>query len=215
MNGTPILMFGASGQVGLHLLQLALADSRVGKIYAPTRRKLGQTHPKLDNPIWDFAALPERLPVAAPQAKIAFCTLGTTMRQAGSKQAFFTVDHDYVLACARLAKAAGVECFVLNSSAGAGVKAASFYLRVKGEVEQAVQEIGFSSLIIVRPSLLSGGERADFRPGEQVANLLGKVLRPLIPARYRPVSVQKVAAAMLEAGLQAQTGVQVLESECL
>ena len=161
-----LLILGATGKVGQHILAQALAHPQVGQVIAPTRRLLAP-NVKLLNPIVDCRALP-----AAPwwRADVCLCALGTTLRQAGSRQAFFEVDHDLVLAAARLAHQAGTPAFVLNSSLGASARAGNFYLQVKGKIEDDLTAIGFASLTIARPSLLDGGPRRRVtwqRTGEQ------------------------------------------------
>jgi uncharacterized protein YbjT (DUF2867 family) len=207
-----LLILGATGLVGARLLAAALADPAIKRIVAPTRRPL-PAQAKLENPIVDFDALP----VAASwwKADAVVCALGTTMKQAGSAAAFRQVDHDYVLAAAAAAQAAGTTVFVLNSSLGASVLAPSLYLRVKGEIERDVGKLGFASITSVRPSLLDGGQRPDWRPAETVGLLVAGLFKPLIPRRYRPVSTAAVAACMLKAAAQARPGQEVIESEAI
>jgi uncharacterized protein YbjT (DUF2867 family) len=206
---TTLLLAGATGLVGREVLQLALADPRVGRVIAPTRRALSP-HAKLANPRVDFAALPEDAPWWEADAVI--CTLGTTIRKAGSKEAFRRVDHDYPLAVARLAKARGARAFAFTSSIGADPQAGSFYLRVKGDTERALEACGFPSLTLVRPSII-GGERDESRPAERLALVLMNFLRPLVPRRYRVVPADKIALALIEAALAAIPGRHVIESE--
>lgn len=207
-----LLLLGASGLVGQQVLQLALQHAGIDHIVAPTRRPL-PAHPKLCNPDVDY----EKLPCDAPwwQADAVICTLGTTLKLAGSPAAFRRVDHDYVLTAARLAAAAGSRVFVFVSSLGASAQARSFYLRVKGETERDLQACGFGSLTLVRPSLLDGGPRPDQRPAEAFALLLARLLRPIVPARYRPVRTQGLATVLLQAAMEAGPGIAVLESERL
>lgn len=211
-----LLVLGATGQVGGQLLRLALAHPQVGRIVAPTRRLLGAPDafgPRLANPVVDF----ERLPAEVDwwRADAAICALGTTVKQAGSQAAFRRVDHDYLVASAGLARQAGTPAFALNSSLGADPDARNFYLRVKGETERDIGALGFASLTIVRPSLLDTGPRPDFRLGETVGLAAAKLLRPLIPRRYRPVPVAAVAEVMIEAALRAEPGMRVFESDAL
>lgn len=211
-----LLLLGATGQVGGQVLRLALAHPRVGRIVAPTRRPLdapdafGQ---RLANPVVDF----ERLPAEADwwRADAALCALGTTMKLAGSQSAFRRVDHDYVVESAGLARQAGTPVFALNSSLGADSGSGNFYLRVKGETERDVGALGFESVTIVRPSLLDAGTRPDFRLGETVGLAAAKLMRPLIPRRYRPVTTGAVARVMLDAALRAEPGVRAIESDAL
>ncbi len=210
---TTLLILGATGLVGQQLLQQALADHRVKHVTAPTRRTLSLKHPKLDNPMVDY----EQLPLAAPwwRADVVLCALGTTMKLAGSEAAFYRVDHDYVLAAAKLAHAAGASCFVLNSSHGAKLGAWSYYLRVKAETERDLAALKFASLAIVRPSLLDGGPRPDNRLAETISIRIAGLLGPLIPKQLRPVSTAKVAAVMLDAGLLGTPGSTIIESDLI
>jgi uncharacterized protein YbjT (DUF2867 family) len=206
-----LMLVGATGLVGRCVLQLALAEPRIGRLVAPTRRPL-PPHPKLENPVVDFAALP----VEAPwwQVDGVICTLGSTLRQAGSREAFRRVDFNYPLAVARLARARGAAAYALNSSLGADPGSRVFYARTKGELEEALRPVGYPSLTLVRPGLL-GGKRQEFRFGERVATVLLALLGPLLPRRYRIVPAGRVAAALLEAVVTARPGVQVIESEKL
>lgn len=206
-----ILVLGATGLVGLQILALALADDRIASVTAPTRRPL-PAHPKLLNPIVDFTNLTD---ADWWQTNAVLCALGTTIRQAGSQTSFRDVDYGYVLHSAELAKNAGCSNFVLNSSLGADPNAANFYLKVKGQVEKDLKALGFDSLTLVRPSLLDGGQRPERRYGEEIGLWFGTRLRFLIPARYRPVSTQAVAQAMLQAALAPKPGVHIIESEAL
>ncbi|MDZ7812067.1 MAG: NAD-dependent dehydratase [Ideonella sp.] len=203
-----LLLLGATGLVGQQVLAQALADATITQVVAPTRRPL-PPHPKLLNPIVDFKALPQADWWAADAV---VCCLGTTLKLAGSPAAFRAVDHDHVLAAARLARAAGTLTFALNSSLGAATASSNLYLRTKGEVEDALATLGFASLTLVRPSLLDGGPRPDSRPGEAAGLWFARLARPLIPARYRAVRTEAVARALLQAVRQAPKGRCVIEN---
>jgi len=205
-----LLLVGASGLVGQQVLALALAERSVGRLIAPTRKPLAAA-PGLENPQVDF----DRLPQGADWWNVdaVICTLGTTMALAGSQAAFRRVDHDYPLAVARLARAAGAGAFALNSALGADANSRVFYNRVKGEAEAAIAALGYPSLTLVRPSLLDGGPRPDNRPGEHLGLWIAKTFRPLVPARYRAVATEAVARALLSAALGHAPGVHIVESE--
>jgi uncharacterized protein YbjT (DUF2867 family) len=209
---TSLLILGATGLVGQQILKSALSDPSVAAVIAPTRRPLAP-HEKLNNPIVDF----DHLPSDAEwwKADIALCALGSTMKQAGSRAAFYAIDHTIVMQAARCLKKAGTSIFVLNSSLGASEQASSFYLRTKGEVEADLMACGFASLGIVRPSLLDGGPRPEKRYGEEFAIAVARLLGNLLPKKYRPISTQKVAKAMLLLAKQANAGVTILESDGL
>lgn len=204
-----LLLVGASGAVGQAVLRLAAADRRVGEVVALTRRPLppGKGY---RNVVGDPAALAGDAECWRVGAVI--CTLGTTIAKAGSRAAFAAVDRDLVLRVARLARTAGAGAFAFNSSVGADARSGSFYLRTKGEAEAGLRELGYPSVTIVRPSLIDA-ERAENRRGERAGLLVARVFRPLIPARYRAVSPEAIARALLEGALAAAPGVTVIESE--
>lgn len=206
-----LLLCGATGLIGREVLRMALHDAAITRVVAPTRRPL-PPHPKLDNPVVDF----ERLPADAAwwQADAAICTLGTTLRDAGSQAAFRRVDFDYVLACARLARDGGARAFALTSSLGADVASRYFYLRTKGEVEQAVQALGYPSLTVLRPSLI-GGERERRRVLERVGMHVLQALAPCLPRRYRIVPAQRIAQTLLHSAWEGTPGNVVISSEQL
>lgn len=149
----------------------------------------------------DFSQLGKEPP--APTLAAALCALGTTMHKAGSAAAFRAVDFDAVLAFAAWARRSGCDRFVLVSSVGATIDARSFYLRVKGEVEAAVTDLKFPSLVILRPSLLLGS-RSETRPAEALARMVMPTLNHVLVgglARYRGISARAVAAAMVVASM--------------
>jgi uncharacterized protein YbjT (DUF2867 family) len=158
----------------------------------------------------DYAALP-----ALPRATGALCCLGTTIKTAGSQAAFRAVDFDAVLHFAQAAQRAGVQRLAVVSALGANPKSGNFYSRVKGEMEAALMAMGFSTLVIARPSLLAG-DRASLgqplRRGEVWTLALTRPLAPLIPAAWRPIEAATVARAMLHVLNDARPGTQVLSS---
>jgi len=205
------LLAGATGAVGRALLELLLQDPGYGRVVVLARRPTERQHDKLDWRVIDFDQLEEG--VAGIEVHDVFCTLGTTMKQAGSKQAFRNVDFDYVLALARAGRAVGAQCFVLNSSVGADPKGSSFYLRVKGEAEVAVGALGYASVSWVRPSLLLA-ERKERRWGEEAAAAVLPALSGLLRGgltRYRPVPAQTVARVMVGAAHAHRPGAHAVE----
>lgn len=206
-----ILIAGATGLVGRHALALALADPRVSRVVAPTRRAL-PAHAKLENPVVDFEALPAQAPWWSVDGVV--CALGTTIRDAGSQAAFRRVDVDYVLAVAANASDAGARAFALNSSLGADAGARGFYLRCKGEAERGVEALGYPSLTIVRPSII-GGERERRRPMEHLGMVALRAFEPLVPKRYRVAPAERIARCLLDAARVAAPGVRIVESEAI
>jgi len=203
-----LLLVGGSGEVGRAVLAQALADRRVAEVVALTRRPLPAA-PKLTNVVVDFDALPQQASWWAVDAVV--CTLGTTQRAAGSKEKFAAVDRDLPLRIARLARAAGASRFALNSSLGADARSGNFYLRTKGEAEDAIRQLGYPGYAIVRPSLIDA-DRAESRPGELLALKLARALSPLIPRRWRAVTPGTIAHALLDAALAPAPVSRVIES---
>lgn len=188
---------GHTGLVGRHLLDLLLDDARYQRVIAVGRRAPERAHARLEvltTELGELSRLGGRL-----AADDAFCCLGTTLKAAGSKAAFERVDYHMVVDFARAAHAAGARrCFVV-SSLSANPRSPVYYSRVKGRTEQALHEVGFHALHIVRPSLLLGA-RNEHRPGEalaqRVAPLIGPLLRGTL-AKYRPIEARDVARALI------------------
>jgi uncharacterized protein YbjT (DUF2867 family) len=200
------LLAGATGLVGGHLLQGLLDSPEHTRVYAVTRRPLGREHPRLANRIVQFDRLEAQL--KGTTCTEAYCCLGTTIADAGSQEAFRKVDLEYVLAFARAARAAQAQRFVVLSSVGADPGSKNFYLRVKGEMEEAASAVGFPALDILQPSLLLGWRR-QMRPLELAGRLLMPVINPfLVGARepWRGISARTVARAMLAAALSNRRG---------
>lgn len=204
-----VMLVGATGLVGSHVLRQLLEDPRCDAVVAPTRRPVGITDPALVNPVVDFAQLPAGAEWWAVDAVI--CALGTTIKQAGSQAAFARVDHDAPLAVARLARAQGAHAFALNSAMGADAGSRIFYNQVKGRLEQDLRALGYPSLTLVRPGLI-GGERAERRTGEHLASLVLGVLGPVLPRAWRINPAGIIAAALVEAALAPTPGVTIVGS---
>lgn len=204
-----VMLVGATGLVGGQVLQHLLDDARCDAVVAPTRRALGTSNPALLNPVVDFEQLPLEADWWAVDAVI--CALGSTIRQAGSREVFARIDHDYPLQVATQARARGAHAFVLNSAKGADAGSRIFYNQVKGRLEQDLRGLGYPSLTLVRPGLI-GGERSERRTGEHLASLVLGALGPVLPRAWRINPAERIAAAMVEAALRPQPGVQVIGS---
>jgi uncharacterized protein YbjT (DUF2867 family) len=205
---TKLLIAGATGLVGSHVLAQALADTRVTQVVAPTRRPLAE-HPKLHNPVLDFTHIPGDAEWWRVDGMI--CALGTTRATAGSAAAFRVVDFDYPLAMARFARAGGARRLALTSSMGADPRSRFLYSRTKGELEVALRQLGWESLTVVRPGLL-GGERAEFRRGERFAAAILGALAPVLPRRLRISPAERVARVLLEGVVAGAAGTQLVDA---
>lgn len=203
-----VLLAGASGLVGANALDALLDAPDIGRVFAITRRPLGREHPRLANRIVQFETLESQL--KGMVCHVAVCCLGTTIRQAGSESAFRHVDVDYVLSFARTAKAAQAQRFVVVSSAGADAQSKNFYLRTKGEMEEAVAGVGFTSLDILQPGPLLG-LRSQMRPLELGALLVMPLVNPFLRGSreaFRGIAVKTVGTAIVGAMRSGRRGVQ-------
>ena len=201
------LLAGATGLIGR---EVARHWTGPGPLHLLVRRDTRALQPLHRVHVVDFGALPP-----LPQAERAFCCLGTTIKAAGSQEAFRAVDHSAVLAFARAAQRAGVRHFAVVSALGASAQSRSFYNRVKGEMEAELATLGFASLVIARPSLLAGDRASLAQPtrlGERLALMLTAPLAPFIPKTWRPIEAAVVARAMLRALDKPTPGLRVLES---
>jgi uncharacterized protein YbjT (DUF2867 family) len=202
------LVAGSSGLVGNKLLPILLSAPEYSRVHALTRRPLPADNPRLANRVVRFDA-PLDAQLKGLVCQEAFCCLGTTMRDAGSQDAFYGVDHDLVIKFATFALGAGVERFVIVSSVGADPAAKNFYLRVKGETEKDLERLRFRSLDILQPSMLLGSRR-ELRVLELVAQPAMRLVSPLLlgqSERFRAIDADLVAAAMYGAARSMRKGV--------
>ena len=207
-----VLLLGASGLIGSHCLKILLSDDRFDRVIALVRRPLDITHPKLTQTIVDFDKLDNY--AAEIKADAVLSTLGTTLRKAGSSVKFTKVDYEYQLKVAEIARRNGATTFILLSSIGADKKSVVLYTKVKGEVEEAISKLGYEKVIILRPSILLG-ERTESRPGEAVGQWVAKQMPFLFSgplSKYKGVSADTVATAMINAVQKPYKGVGIVEN---
>jgi uncharacterized protein YbjT (DUF2867 family) len=201
-----MVLLGATGLVGSHILAQAVNDDRITRIVLLSRSAIANLHSKVTSIVIPLDAMENA--AEAFHADAVICALGTTMKKAGSQNAFRTVDFEYPLNAATLAHRHGIRHFLLVSALGADSRSKVFYNRVKGETESAITRIPFQRITIVRPSLLLG-ERKEFRMGERI----GQLFTPLIPAKYRPVYAHDVASVLIASLFDSKSGVQIIESK--
>jgi len=189
------ILIGATGLIGKALLSQLLENDAFSTVKVFHRRPTGVVHTKLKEHIIDFedvAGWKDQL-----TGHVLFSTLGTTVKTAGSQQAQYRVDYTYNFEVAQAAAQQGVPTYVLLSSTGADASSRIFYSRMKGELDEAVQQMAFERLRIIRPSVLEGN-REEFRLGERMGIIIGKALAWVPGARaYRPIKDTKVAQAMI------------------
>lgn len=199
-----ILLAGATGLAGKHLLDRLLSEPSVMRIVAPTSTPLAE-HPRLDNPQGELTSL---LPQLSGPVEIAFCCLGSTRAQASTREEFHTIDHDLVLAFSRRARELSARHLLVISSQGANPHSPVFYNRTKGAVEEALKAQGWPQLTIARPAQLLG-PRSQFR-------LVDRLTDPLLrwaPDKYRGIDPCALARALWRLALEESEGVRVVESE--
>ena len=203
------LLAGATGLVGRELLPLLLDDGDIEEVVVLSRRSLATPHPKLQQGIVSFDQLKN---FVLPPVDDFYCCLGTTMRDAGSREAFCEVDFVYPVTIARMALAAGAtRCFVV-SAMGADRTSRVFYNRIKGELEEELMRLELRTVYAFRPSLLAG-QRTQVRLGERVALAFALPLSFLLPAPIRPIAAADVARAMHACGRRPAAGRFVIPSD--
>jgi uncharacterized protein YbjT (DUF2867 family) len=206
------LVAGGTGLVGRELLRLLVASAHYEAIHSLVRRAGtdGASGPKLHELVVSFDDLP-----ALPRCHDVYVALGTTIKVAGSQDAFRRVDHDYVVAVARAGRASGATRLGIVSALGADAKSRVFYNRVKGETQNAVMALGYESVVIAQPSLLMGDREALGQPargGEVWARRLLGPISTVVPASIRPVQARDVAAALISATLRGAPGPTIVRS---
>jgi uncharacterized protein YbjT (DUF2867 family) len=187
------IVAGGTGLIGSQLLELLLSDTYYSEVIAVTRKPLAMEHPRLKQIMTDADTLAQH--AEQLQADDVFCCLGTTIRTAGSQEAFRKVDYTYPLTLARLTREKDASQYLLVSALGADKHSRVFYNRVKGEVEEAIRAVGFPRLHILQPSLLTG-PRKEKRTGEKIGQVIFRIFNPVIPMRYRAIESIRVARAM-------------------
>jgi uncharacterized protein YbjT (DUF2867 family) len=207
------LVIGATGLVGSTLVPLLLASPSYAKVVLLVRRPLPLAHAKLVQSVIDF----DQPDASLVQGDDLFCAIGTTLKKAGSQAAQYQIDCTYPHELAKLAQANGCQQFILVSSIGADAQSGNFYLRTKGDLEQKIAALGFRAFISVRPSFILGN-RQEFRLGEKIGIGLANLLAPLMVGglrKYRGVSAEKIAKAMIALASQGYQGQVIVESDKL
>ncbi len=207
------LVFGGTGLTGTELVRQLSRDDNYGEIVVFVRKEVTPVIDKVRQVVIDF----DNMEAFASQIQgdELFICLGSTIARAGSKEAFFKIDHDYVMEAARLALKGGVSRAAVITAVGSSAKSMFFYPKVKGLVEQELMELGFEALHILRPSLLLGN-RKEFRRGERLAVILSEKLPGMYFGpfyKYRPIQVSVVAHAMIQMMARENKGNRIYESE--
>jgi len=211
--GRTALILGATGLVGGYLLDNILENNKYERVHIISRSDVLKKHPKLDTYILELSRMEDVREVF--NVSDVFCCLGTTMKNAGSKEAFKKVDLDFPLLAAKLAAEGEAEQFLIVSAMGASSNSSFFYNRVKGEMEERVKSLPFKGVHIFRPSLLLGN-RKEFRLGEKTAEMLFTRLPFLFRGslkKYAPIKAEQVAKFMAERAIKGEKGIFTYESD--
>lgn len=207
------IIIGSTGLTGGFLLAELVANPNYSKIIVLVRKASGQSNPKVEELVVDFNKLSDFKNSLI--ADDVYCTIGTTIKKAGSQEAFTKVDYEYPLQLAKIAKENGAKHFLLMSSLGANAASGNFYLKTKGNLENALRDLHFESLSIFRPSILLG-PRTEFRLGEKIGIFFMRLFSFLMIGnikKYRPIHVKQVAHAMVKAGQDGEKDFRVWESD--
>ena len=195
-NKQKALVFGATGLVGKQLVKQLADDVYYSSITVFNRRSQNYSSDKIIEIITDYGNL--QLYKEMFKADVLFCCIGTTIKKAGSQEAFCKVDHDLPVKLSKLANP-NIKNFIMISSLGASTDSSNFYLSTKGQTERDVSSTFCGKTYFVRPSLLMG-DREEFRMGEKIGQLLMKAISPLLFGqfkKYKGIKDKNVAAAMI------------------
>jgi uncharacterized protein YbjT (DUF2867 family) len=203
------IIIGATGLVGSTLVEQILDNTNYSKVVLLLRKPLNISHSKLVQEVIDF----DKLDASKIVGDDLFCTMGTTLAKAGSKEAQYKIDCTYPFEIGKIAKANGVKQYILVSALGANFQSSNFYLRTKGDLEQKINSLNFQNFVSLRPSFLLG-DRQEFRLGEKIGIFLVTLLSPLMLGslkKYRGIEASAVAKAMQRFANQGLSGVKYVE----
>ena len=215
MSTKTALVAGASGLVGSNLLNLLINDPAFERVKVITRKPLGIQSEKISELIINFDELNQHAQKLS--ADVVFCCLGTTIRTAGSQENFRKVDFTYCVELAKVAKSQGAKQFILVSSIGADASSSNFYLKTKGETEEAISALHIDRFAIMRPSMLLG-DRKEFRAGELAGKFIMQALSFAFVGglkKYKGIQAETVARCMITASKNPEKGKMIFEGDLI
>ncbi|WP_395049705.1 oxidoreductase [Flavobacterium sp.] len=209
------LIIGSTGLIGSQLLEILLESQEYEKVLTFVKRDSGILHPKLRQHIIDFDK-----PESYKELVVGddfFCTIGTTIKKAGSQEAFRKVDFEYPMQFATFALKNKVKQFLIVSSLGADASSSNFYLKTKGEIQDFLKDCNFESVSVLQPSLLLG-KRKEFRLGEKIGTFFVKLFSILLIGnlkKYKAIQSEAVAKAMFITAQKNYKGFHIIESDSI
>lgn len=201
MSGKTVAILGATGMIGELLLELALNDPYFERVRVLVRKPFSQTHPKLEVKLVDFKDA-ESFKLALEEVDIILAAIGTTQKNVGGdKKLYYEIDFDIPVNAARFGKEAEVKQMAVVSAVGADNRSRNFYLKLKGDVEKALIDVGLEAMHIMQPSQLIG-KRKEFRLAERIITPIMQVISLFFVGRtkkFKAIHGLDVAKAMIAA----------------
>ena len=210
MKFKQVTLFGATGLIGGYLLKFLLKDSDIHLINLVCRKPFHLQHDKINNIVIDFEDFSSILN-SVSGSEIVFVSIGTTMSKVnGDKQKYKSVDFDIIFNIAKACKQKNVRQLIYVSSLGANSNSSNFYLRLKGEIDEAIAELNLNSTSVFRPSVLLG-KRNETRPGEKILQLVMPLLDFIIPSDSKAIKAEDVAKSMLNNSKNYKSGFHIFQ----
>ncbi|MHC5202012.1 NAD(P)H-binding protein [Myroides sp. LJL119] len=206
------IVIGASGAVGKEITKELIKNPNIKQIDVFVRSKMDLQNDKLRVHVVDFAEILSWGPSMIPNCDIAFCALGTTIKQAGSRAKFKEIDYTYVVNFATICKAKGVNCFALVSSKGINSNSPFFYFQIKAAVEKAILDLDFNKTVLIRPGSLIR-PKSDRISERVVVAIMGMVNKLGLFLKAKPVGVDLVAKALVNEAIGLNLGISIIEND--
>ncbi|MDA8904438.1 NAD(P)H-binding protein [Flavobacteriaceae bacterium] len=208
MKFKQVTLFGATGLIGSYLLEFLLKDSETHLINVVGRNPFHLQHDKINNIVIDFQDL-SSISDSITGSEVVFVSIGTTMSKVNrDKQKYKSVDFDIIFNVANACKQKNINQLIYVSSLGANSNSSNFYLRLKGEIEEAVAELNLTSTSVFRPSVLLG-KRNESRPGEKLLQFAMPLLDFMIPSNSKAIKAKDVAKSMFNTSKNYKSGVRI------
>ncbi|MDB4134616.1 NAD(P)H-binding protein [Flavobacteriaceae bacterium] len=208
MKFKQVTLFGATGLIGSYLLEFLLKDSETHLINVVGRNPFHLQHDKINNIVIDFQDL-SSISDSITGSEVVFVSIGTTMSKVNrDKQKYKSIDFDIIFNVANACKQKNINQLIYVSSLGANSNSSNFYLRLKGEIEEAVAELNLTSTSVFRPSVLLG-KRNESRPGEKLLQFAMPLLDFMIPSNSKAIKAKDVAKSMFNTSKNYKSGVRI------